>query len=183
MKTANEMYQYSVNNGFGKGANETYSLNHFKIIEQNLSADEEVLMTFIGLHNYESTFKHNNNHAYAITNKRILMAQQKVFGAFFQSVLLDNLNDITFQSGVIWGVITIDTIKEKFNVGANIVEAKNINQKIHDVLQSARKPVSNNTQASQKSLAEQLKDLKELLDLEILTEDEFNEQKEKLLKN
>lgn len=70
-----------------------------------------------------------NDFAYAITNKRIIMAQQKVLGQNFQTVAIDNLNDITAKIGAIMGVITIDTIKERFNVGVNSIQAKKIKRK------------------------------------------------------
>lgn len=183
MRTAQEMYQYCLDNKFGQGYNQKNALKHFSIIEKNLSADEDILMTFIGIHNYKSATKHDNNFAYAITNKRILMAQKKVIGEVFQVVLMDNLNDITLQTGIVFGVITIDTFKEKFNVAIAKNEAQNINNKIHEIIYLARNKATNIQQQSKKSVVEQLKELKELLDMGILTQDEFNSQKVKILNN
>lgn len=78
MKTAEEMYNYCVSNGYGKGFNKKNSIKHFSIIQDALFPDEEVLCTFIGLHNYVSAAKHDNNFAYAITNKRVIMGQKKL---------------------------------------------------------------------------------------------------------
>lgn len=116
MKLAEEMYQYCLEHNYGEGMNKKWGLKHFSLIEQALGADEDVIMCFIGLHNYMSATKHDNNFAYAVTNKRILMAQQKMIGQVFQTVDIDNLNDITMNTGMLMGIITIDTIKEKFNV-------------------------------------------------------------------
>ncbi len=55
----------------------------------------EFLMSFIGLHNYKSASKHDNNFAYAITNKRLIHAQQQALGEVVQSINLDIINDVT----------------------------------------------------------------------------------------
>lgn len=80
MKTAEQMYEYCLENNFGQGFTKKWGLKHFRVIEKNLLPNEEVLMTFIGLHNYQSMTKHDGNYAYAITNNRILIAQKKVIG-------------------------------------------------------------------------------------------------------
>jgi hypothetical protein len=76
MQTAEGMYHYCVENGFGSGWNEEWGVKHFRVIENSLMNGEEVWMTFIGLHNYKSPSKHDQNFAYAVTNKRIVMAQK-----------------------------------------------------------------------------------------------------------
>ena len=48
------MYTFPVDNGYGKGWNEKWGVKHFSIMEENLLPGEEVLMAFIGLHNYKS---------------------------------------------------------------------------------------------------------------------------------
>lgn len=74
--------------------------------------------------------KHDNNYAYAISNKRIIMAQKKLIGETLQSVAINNLNDVTLSTGLVLGIITIDTIKEKFNVGV----AKHVDRSINSVI-------------------------------------------------
>lgn len=182
MRTAHEMYQHCLDNHYGRGYNQKNALKHFGIIEKNLSSDENILMTFIGIHNYHSTTKHDNNFAYAITNKRILMAQKKIVGEVFQVVLMDNLNDITLRTGMVFGIIEIDTFKEKFNVAIAKQEAENINKKIHEIIYSAKNKASIDIQPHV-SMVDQLKDIKELLDLGILTQVEFDLQKAKILKS
>ena len=78
MRTAEEMYQYCIDHNFGEGMNKKWGIKHFSLIERALKDDESPIMCFIGLHNYVSPTKHDNNFAYAITNKRILIAQQNL---------------------------------------------------------------------------------------------------------
>lgn len=190
LKTAEGMYQYCLNNKLGSGWNKKWGTKHFKIIEENLLPDEEVKMPFIGLHNSISITKHDGNFAYALTNKRIMMAQKKaVTGEIFQSVSLNNINDITFQSGLVYGKITIDTIKETFNIEVDKDTAKRIKSLLHTIMDELKNvSVTSDvdmlsTAQNQLSIADELKKYKELLDLGVLTQEEFEKQKSKLLNN
>lgn len=182
MKSAQEMYQYCLDHNYGQGMNKKWGIKHFSLIEQALGDDEEPIMCFIGLHNYVSATHHDDNFAYAITSKRILMAQQKIIGQRFQTVDVDNLNDITMTTGLMLGVITIDTIKEKFNVAVNKQAAKSINDAIHDVLFSIKQQKKSLT-ASQpsSSVADELLKFKNLLDMGVITQEEFDKKKKELL--
>ena len=180
------MYKYCLDNKFGSGWNEKWGIKHFKLIEENLLPNEEVKMAFIGLHNYISSTKHDGNFAYAITNKRIIMAQKKqITGENFQTVSLDNINDITFKSGVLLGILTVDTIKETFNIGLDKGSAKSINSMLHSVIDNIKNisitPEIKEISANNFSIADELKKYKELLDLGVLTPEEFELQKNKLL--
>ncbi|MGU8907281.1 PH domain-containing protein [Clostridium perfringens] len=186
LSTAEGMYKYCLDNKFGSGWNEKWGIKHFKLIEENLLPNEEVKMVFIGLHNYISSTKHDGNFAYAITNKRIIMAQKKqITGENFQTISLDNINDITFKSGVLLGILTVDTIKETFNIGLDKGSAKSINSTLHSVVDNIKNisitPEIKELSTNSFSIADELKKYKELLDLGVLTQDEFEKQKNKLL--
>ena len=179
------MYRYAVENKFGSGWNETWGIKHFSVIAEHLAEDEKVLMTFIGLHNYQSATKHDNNYAYAITNKRIIMAQKNLIaGESIQSVYLDSINDITFQSGFALGIMTIDTIKEVFNVGLEETSAKAIHGKVMEILHDMRQKHSNSTQSAPNlavSAADEIMKFKNLLDAGVITQEEFDAKKAQLL--
>lgn len=182
MKSAQEMYQYCLDHNYGEGVNKKWGEKHFSLIAQALGEDEDVVMCFIGLHNYTSPTKHDNNFAYAITNKRVFMAQQKMIGQVFQTVDIDNLNDITMSSGMLMGVITIDTLNEKFNVAVNKKAAQSINATIHDVLFSIKQ--ERKTPAAiqpTSSAADELLKYKKLLDMGAITQEEFDKKKKELL--
>ncbi len=180
MRTAEEMYNYCLENGFGQGMTRNWALKHFSLIEKNLAPDEEPIMCFIGLHNYKSITKHDNNYAYAVTNKRIMMAQKRIIGESFQSVLPDRLNDVSLGAGLLVGIITIDTMNETFNVMVGKTHAQNINQKIHEALTQSKQNTQQPT-GSTISLADEIKKYKELLDLGAITQEEFDGKKKQLL--
>ena len=85
---------------------------HASVIEKHLNPGEEVTYVFAaqkGLSPIDifSTF------AVALTNKRILLAQKRLlFGYIFLAITPDMFNDLTVQSGLIWGRLSIDTVKE-----------------------------------------------------------------------
>ena len=136
MKTANEMYQYCTDNGYGSGFTKKWALKHFTVVESNLMPGEEVLMSFIGIHDYASPTSHAGNFAYTLTNKRLLAGQKKIIGENANSVYLNTLNDVQLKTGAVYGVVTFDTIKETFSIALLKGEAKNIFNKIQDVIHS-----------------------------------------------
>lgn len=187
LDTAEKLYEYCVNNGFGTGFTKGWALSHFQIIIDNLLPGEKILFPFIGLHNFVSMSQHDNNFAYAVTDKRIIMAQKKVIGQVMQTVNWENINDITMSTGVAFGVITIDSYKETFNVGVGKTFAGNINQRLQEVYQRIKHPVTQTTEPHasepqpQLDSYEELKKVKELYDAGILTEEEFAAKKKQLL--
>ncbi len=143
LKTAKQMYEYCRKNGYGRGANRKWSEKHFSLIENRLMKDEYIILPFIGLHNYISASKHDRNYAYAVTNKRIIMAQKGFIGAKVQTIYLNNINDITYKAEVTLGNIIIDTIKETFSVCLNKNAAFKVSERLHEVLDSLKNSEAN----------------------------------------
>ncbi len=85
---------------------------HCKVIDQFLNPGEKILYAFPGQKN-DRAVDWVNTYVYAFTNKRILLATKRVlFGYFVKSVTPDMYNDLTIHKGIIWGRVTIDTVKE-----------------------------------------------------------------------
>lgn len=85
---------------------------HAKVIEDYLDSDEEIKCAFCGQKN--ASFKEIfNTYALVLTNKRIILGRKRlVWGSFFSTITPDLYNDMQVYSGLIWGKITIDTVKE-----------------------------------------------------------------------
>ena len=181
------MYNYCVDQCLGTGISKSWAIKHFQLLLDNLKDNEEVYCVFIGLHNYKSMTQHNNNYAYAMTNKRVIMAQHKMLGANVQSVNIENINDISLAKSGIAGIgigrVCIDTFKETLNVGVNISFAENIYNCAHDVWDKIREQKNNGLEGEniQKYAAEQIKEFKELLDMGAITKEEFDAKKKQLL--
>lgn len=181
MKTAEEMYNYCVENGYGSGMTRNWGIKHFKVIEENLRSDEEVYMTFIGLKDFVSITNHDNNYAYAITNKRMMFGQKKLMGQNFVSVVFDRINDISSSTGMAMGTVTIDTLGETFNVGVDKATANNISKEAHNIIFDMRSDKEIKAENSTDNVIEEIRKFKELMDEGIITEEEFNIKKKLLL--
>lgn len=85
---------------------------HCEVINTHLNPGEEVLYVFPGQRN--DSFKEIfTTCMVALTNKRILIGMKRVlFGYFLTSITPDLFNDMEVYRGLIWGSVTIDTVKE-----------------------------------------------------------------------
>lgn len=89
---------------------------HAKVIDRHLNPDEKILYIFAGQKNDRSVDLVNTN-IVALTDKRIMVATKRVFfGYFFKSITPDMYNDLTVRKGLIFGSITLDTIKEVITI-------------------------------------------------------------------
>ena len=86
--------------------------SHSKVVEKHLNPGEEVIYAFAAQKGF-STFDIFSTYAVVLTNKRIILAQKRVFfGYLFLAVTPDMFNDLTVNTGIFWGKVNIDTIKE-----------------------------------------------------------------------
>lgn len=82
------------------------------IIEKHLNPGEVVTYVFVGQKRmpFYSIF---NTAVVAVTNRRLLIGRDRVvIGYFMDSVTPDLFNDFKVKSGLVWGKVFIDTIKE-----------------------------------------------------------------------
>lgn len=85
---------------------------HCKIVDLHINPDEEILYTFAAQKN-DNPLDIFTTAVVALTTKRIIIAQKRVvFGYFFNSITPDLYNDMQIYMGLLWGKVTIDTIKE-----------------------------------------------------------------------
>ena len=104
---------------FVKEFNQKYPLSvgwrlkrHSKVIEQFLNPDEEVLYAFFAQKN-DNPLDIITTYVVVLTNKRILLGTKRVvFGYFYTAITPDMFNDLKVHSGIIWGKVYLDTVKE-----------------------------------------------------------------------
>jgi hypothetical protein len=85
---------------------------HCEVVERHLNPDEEPIYVFAGQKN-DSFADIFTTCVVVLTNKRILIGQKRVvWGYFLSSITPDLYNDMEVYEGLIWGKVTIDTIKE-----------------------------------------------------------------------
>lgn len=89
---------------------------HCKIIDKHLNPGEKILYIFAGQKN-DSMSEIFNTYVVALTDKRIMVATKRVvFGYFFLTVTPDMYNDLTVHKGLLFGSVTLDTIKEVIKI-------------------------------------------------------------------
>lgn len=82
------------------------------VVEKHLNPDEVPLYSFIAQKN-DSPLNILGSAVVTLTNKRILIGRKRVvFGYFLNSITPDMFNDLKIVSGIIWGKVCIDTVKE-----------------------------------------------------------------------
>ena len=82
------------------------------VVEKHLNPGEKALYSFIAQKN-NNPFHILDSAVVTLTNERILIGRKRVvFGYFLNSITPDMFNDLKVISGIIWGKIYIDTIKE-----------------------------------------------------------------------
>ena len=83
-----------------------------EIVERHLNPGERALYVFVAQKN-DNPFNILGTAVVALTNKRILIGQKRVlWGYNITSITPDMFNDLKINSGLIWGKVRIDTIKE-----------------------------------------------------------------------
>ncbi|WP_369283247.1 PH domain-containing protein [Oscillibacter sp. GMB15532] len=118
LKKAEDLYAYSCTHGFGKGLNRAWGTNSFRLVEQAMDEDEFAFLTFIGLHRFHSMSAHQRNFAYAVTNKRIMMAQMRSFSRTrMESVPLNAVLNLSFDNNASIGIAKIHLANDAICVG------------------------------------------------------------------
>lgn len=180
LKTAKDMYNYAVKNNFGKGFTDKWGIKHFEVILNVLNNDENVeLCGAMSYHAGNSDKSISGTVAIVLTNKRLIIGQKKVIGEHVISISLKNINDIYFEKKALFGYITIDTNKEKISIYSDNKSAKNFYNVIQTLVEG-KKNIANNDKNDDDKY-EKLKKLKTLLDEDIITKDEFDKEKAKIL--
>lgn len=83
-----------------------------KIIEKHLNPNEEIEYVFTAQKN-DNPFDVTSTCVIALTNRRVMIGRKRVvFGYFFDTITPDMFNDLKAISGLVWGKIKIDTVKE-----------------------------------------------------------------------
>ncbi len=83
-----------------------------RVLLEHLHDDEVIKYAFYAQKN-KSSFDILGTGIVAVTNKRLVIARDRVvIGYFFDSITPDLFNDLKVRSGIIWGKIIIDTVRE-----------------------------------------------------------------------
>ena len=85
---------------------------HSRIVQNIVDKDEQILYAFCGQKN-DSYMVLFDSCVIAVTNKRIIIGQKRLlWGYQLITVIPELFNDLKLYSGLIWGKVEIDTVKE-----------------------------------------------------------------------
>ena len=123
------------------------------------------------------------NVAVAFTDKKLIYAQKRAFGGdFSKTVSYDSINDISTKVGWMKGELNIDCMTEYMNFWVSNDTVEKIRNLALEAMEGYRNQKNTPTVAvNQVSPAEELKKFKELLDMGIITQEEFDAKKKQLL--
>jgi len=186
MRTVQEMLDYCIENGFGHNtARLQHSLSdYFGVIAKHLMPNENVLIPFHGGIS-DATFRTPGiirTHAFAITDQRILIGTKAlVFGGeFFYEIPFANLVSVNMRISNAASYIMFDTIIDKFTVDVLEISgvANRITRECHKIMDAY---IASAAPEPARNPLDEIRQLKELLDMGAITQDEFDTEKEKLL--
>ena len=113
---------------------------HCQVMDKHLNDNERIEFVFAGqLDNDALSFF--NTGILVLTNERLCVCQNRlIIGYKFSSVTPDLYNDMQVDSGLIWGTVCIDTIKEKIYV-SNVQKSSlpEIETQVTKFMQEAKK--------------------------------------------
>lgn len=177
--SAREMTNYCLSKKTGNEGMPGGMLNGFKIIESNLLKDEKILTCFMLM-----IGKSSKRVAGALTNKRLIIARKEIVGNKIINISLNNINDIFIKNGLIDSTLIIDSISETIELRGLRNLVQNTYNELHNKLNEVKNGFINNNISpivNNSSKYDELKKLKELLDEGIITQDEFEKEKNKVL--
>lgn len=85
---------------------------HAKVVEAHLAEGEEPIYSFAGQKN-DDVLDVWSTCVVCLTNKRLIIAKDHIIqGYTMSSITPDNFNDLLVYSGILFGKVIIDTLKE-----------------------------------------------------------------------
>ncbi len=99
---------------------------HAKVVENVLDKDEQVLYAFCGQRNDQMSMFFDSS-VIALTNKRLIIGQKRLFWGYFVITVTPELfNDLKIRSGLFFGSVEIDTVKE--NIFISNLDKKSLDE-------------------------------------------------------
>lgn len=111
-----------------------------EIVERHLNPGEKVHYVFVAQKN-NNPLNIISTAVVALTSQRILIGRKRVvIGYFLDSITPDMFNDLKIYSGIVWGKVYLDTIKE-FVTLSNVAKSslREIETKISSFMMEEKK--------------------------------------------
>lgn len=157
--------------------NKKVSLDNIAAVEEHLEDDEEIIEFLLGM--YDSDFlgkETKRNGALFATNKRIIFYGKKTFGYDMETIDYKRISSIDYSKSVVFGEFKI------YTSGNNIKFETAMEHTARKMIKIIKeKTADKQGSTSPSNHVEELKGYKELLDMGVLTQEEFDAKKKQLL--
>lgn len=91
---------------------------HANVIEKHLNPEEKSVFAFYGQKHINGAFAFPSSCVISVTNKRILIGKKRLLWGYYLTIITPDLyNDMQIYQGLLWGKVTIDTVKEETVIG------------------------------------------------------------------
>lgn len=117
---------------------------HCKVMDKHINPNERIEFVFTGQLD-DNKLSFFNTGVIVLTNERLCVCQKRlIIGYKFSSVTPDLYNDMQVSSGILWGTVTIDTLKEKIFI-SNVQKSSlpEIETQVTMFMQAAKKKYPN----------------------------------------
>lgn len=152
-------------------------------VKEHLEHGEEILKYLFGI--YDSKMlgeKTKRNGILIATNKRVVFYGKKTFGYNLETIDYSRISSVDYSKGYVYGKIKIYTSGNDIEFETTMeIEAKEFMQIIKEKQHEPKQQSTTIINEPSKSPAEQIKEYKELLDLDIISQEEFDAKKKELL--
>lgn len=152
---------------------------------KEISELPDILMKDENIKAMTSGLTDGNTWLMVCTNKRVLMLDKgMIYGLKLIDIPLDRINSISHSKGILLGTISLTdgaTTRKIENISNTTIAffADTVNREVEKYKQSQKAPV--NQIVNSISTADELLKFKELLDMGVLTQEEFDTKKKELL--
>ncbi len=163
-------------NGLQMNKTTNWIRNNFEIISNRIQENEQILYPFVGMLNYRTNTDPGVANAFALTNHRLVYANQGLMGDNFFAIPRNQITGITLNNTALDGVITIHTSVKSITIGVAAEKSLALFNYLKSQFENNETAKNDST-----SIADEIAKLKDLLDAGAITQEEFEQGKAKLL--
>jgi hypothetical protein len=188
--------------GLDDGMDPQLLRRHLAVVVNGLEPDEHPYVTFVALANYRDGRRNDGQFAFVATERALHSSQRRLFGLRPVTLPWETVTDIALEEGTERSVLTIKAPRDAMRLGLGSGEAVAAVAALHAAWRGTplspaprdavlyTKGAEPNPKATGSDVAvpsppgdpyEEVKKAKELLDLGILTQEEFDRKKRQLL--
>ena len=176
--------------GLSDGMDPQLLRRNLAVVADGLEPDERPYVTFVAQANYRDARRNDGQFAFVATQRALHSSQRRLFGLHLVTLPWKTVTDIALDEGTERSVLTIQAPRDAMRLGLGPDEAMAVVEALRaawrgtplsSIPRDAGVDSSNVPTSPSADPYEEVKKAKELLDLGILTQEEFDRKKRQLL--